>query len=331
MAENISADDLINSIEAGYIHGGDLRKQINRLEAARPTGNSSTFKPSFGSSLENDEPVKHEEISRFETFVNQIISSYKDLDGLALTLEELSCILPPKENAYFELTIKRLIFESENEINEWKRANDLKTLSKEDKEFYYCYIDSEKRKISLLKQLLEYEEESNIDEEENNSIILVPSGCGNIKVIEDLKNISQEYYDKFATLINSIINGNFKGAKTLRMTENKSSFNICEVRLFGDGVRVFYTRLSEKCYAILGVFVKKCLSDSYYQSYLSNILDICKSQLPAIAEKIDQDDQEFIAENEDRVQDLFSLLGYEDRVDCEGCEAMVLKRGGIYG
>ena len=314
-------EDLIKQIEKDCDMANSKRKHLLKLEEISKKVNNNSFNNLFEED-DNDtlcEENLDDESSKYEEFVESYIQGYKDIDGSKISFEEILDFLPSRENGYFKDLVQRLIFESKKEISEWTRSSQdvISELSEEDLAFYYDYIDAEERKISLLRKALTYEPVVSLEKKQvENELILVPTPTGNIRIIEDIQHITPEYYPAFLELINSIKDGSFLGFKPL---SNGAKYGLAEVK--GFKVRVLFSRLKDNYYAVITAFVKKTDSDKLYRTNLMNRYVNFKMHEDDLIKKLD--DSSFLEENELQVQELYNILGADEKKE--------YKRGGLNG
>lgn len=222
--------------------------------------------------------------------------------------EDLFDLLPSKKSYRYKDVLLRLIAESTKEINELREFSNENDTTSDDLQEIKKLILNEQRKISLLKGLLS-KKEDNKDEviEDKNSLILVPTTGGNIRVISEIENMSIEYMPLFKELFDSIIDGTFKGLKGFN--NNNALNGMREVK--GNGVRVVFKRLTKKNYAIVTAFIKRSNNDAgYIDSLKSKVADfrLIQDQI-----KNNLNNQEFMNQNDLYVEELFNILGEEEK------------------
>ena len=222
--------------------------------------------------------------------------------------DELFDLLPSKKSYRYRDVLLRLIAESIKEINELREFSIEYDTTSDDLQEIKRLILNEQRKISLLKGLLNKKEEDKEEIiEEKNTLILVPTTGGNIRVISEIENMSIEYMPLFKELFDSIINGTFKGLKGFN--NNNGLNGMREVR--GNGVRVVFKRLTKKKYAIVTAFIKRSNKDTgYIDSLKSKVADF-----RLIQDKIKNNlnNHEFMAQNDLCVEELYNILGEEEK------------------
>lgn len=243
---------------------------------------------------------------------NKLLASYLDKfhslpDGF--TEEDLKRILPERDSYFYSDVINYLMLDtikSKKEIMDFMHNDH--SLSKEEKEECIRLIVAEDNKKDLLELVLEEEDELG-ENNAHNHLILDSTSGGNIRLLEQLSSIPQEYYHKFLILVKSIENGSFKGNKP--MSGNSNLSGLWEVKLHK--VRIIYKRLNENDYVLLGAFVKKFFTDKHYNQNLERIyLEYLskESRLQQLATDLD-----FVKENDNYVEELYRLLGQRQNND----------------
>ena len=230
------------------------------------------------------------------------LTSYKNLSRF-FNPTEINGILPKRTNKKYNDILLRLSLESVREIKYARSYLKTEDLSEEEKKELQFIIDVETKKIEYLKSKLLKKEDELVEEveEEKNSIILVPNTFGNIRIIDELEHIPSEYYDGFRQLIESIVDGTFKGVKMLHLNNTVGVF---EVKAFK--IRVVFTKIAYNTYALITAFVKKTDTDKLYrETLLGKIRDYM-----LIEEYIKHNlqNKEFIAQNEQNLQLLWNIL-----------------------
>ncbi len=251
-----------------------------------------------------DNVVKED--SDFEDTIKYFLQDYTLLEE-GFDKEDLFDMLPSKNLYRFKDILYRLIAESYKEIkilNEF--AND-STIITSDLEDIKSLILNEKRKIALVKEYLNKKEEKVEVNEEKNSLILVPTTGGNIRILSELENMPIEYIPLFRELIDSIVDGTFKNVKSFN--NNNSLNGVSEVK--GPGVRIVFKRLSKNKYALITAFIKRSNNDAgYLDSLKSKVADF---RLIQDSLKSCVDNQKFIEENNMYVSELYRLLGQDEK------------------
>ncbi|MBR3210977.1 MAG: hypothetical protein IKF71_03445 [Bacilli bacterium] len=298
--ETTSIDSLLQSIESGFKNTQTLRSKIKSLEVEFPVqGDVSLFSTvSQGSSYQEEETV-----DSFDDY-RDYLDDYLKFSGE--TAEELSCIMPSRDDYHYEDILLRLHAESlkvMKEIVEYSYEDP--TIGEDAQEL----VAREKHKINLLQQLLTMEDEVSDEKPEFNKIILVPNKSGNIRVLEELEMIPREYYSEVYQLMGTIIKGTFKRIKRLTRGTNASLIGgATEVR--GTKIRILFQRLNHDTYAVFSVFMKKTTNDSGLQNQLRTRIREFKDMENEIRANLSN--SEFMEMNEDNLLELWNKLGYSE-------------------
>lgn len=300
---------LLGEIEKNCRKAAMTRSQIERLQSIK-TGT----RLNLPIDIHDDDTLEEieEEDDEFEDEVGYYLSDYRDLE-YPFTIDDFHAILPKRSNYHFQEIISRLQAES---IREMKEINEImmesEDISEEELREYQQLLSAEKEKIVALR---DYSNPSSYDDtldDEQNQIILVPTLSGNIRILDELEKIPKEYYPDFYELIQSIIDGSFKGVK--RFTNNRALVGMSEVKAFK--VRVVFSRLNKNSYALITAFMKKTDNSKLYQESLRNKV----SEFHKVEEFLKNSlfDEGFIEENEKNVLTLMNLLT-GDKEDKMGC------------
>ena len=296
--------DLLNELQDQEVRISKAKGEISRLKLKKEVINKEIVKDTVNKKIL--EETKEEE--SFDDEVSFYLSNYKQLSE-NFSDEEINIILPKKKNPRYKDILLRLSLVSVKEIKEVKEILRTEQLSLDEKTLCEKIIEIENKKIDFIKSKLITNEKEEIEEqEEKNNIILVPMLSGNIRVIDELEHIPNDYYDSFKDLINSIIDGTFKNVKNF--TNNSALISISEVK--GRQTRVVFKRLNNNSYALITAFIKKCDTDKLYQESL--IGKVKEYYLIESMLKDKLNDQEFMDENEKNVLQLFNILSPKEEI-----------------
>ncbi len=299
---NDKSSELLLVIEKNNKTASDIRNQIKKLKS-NCVGESIDLEENIST---NCEEVFEEEIDteEFEDEVAYFLEGYNML-RVDFSKEDLLEVLPSRKNYYFRNILIRFQAEAVREIKEiYEFINEEKDLiSLEELEEF----KKEVRKIENKKQMLEEvltvkDSEVEMIEPVRNKIILVPTLAGNVRVIDDIEHIPSEFYPKFLELVNSIIDGTFKGVK--RFSKNNYLNGVSEVR--GTKVRIIFSRLDKNVYALITAFVKKTDNNKEYQEFLKSRIWEYKGIESSLKAKLTS--SEFMENNDFFVEELFNLL-----------------------
>lgn len=286
------------------------KKMLEEVDKNNKENNNILNKNIKNKEIEQAEIIQEEvnEKTNDEDFENEIDYYYKQIFYLKPSedlKEKMIDILPsPKKNNYNKI-ISRIKLEIMKNIKEIKETiiHLIDITEKQDLEEFRNEILFEKKKIEIIdERTIELEENAEIKEEiiENN-LIFIPTANGNIRVLEELEKIDQEYFDGFKQLFNSIKDGTLKKVKNF---SNNKKMNISEVR--GDKVRVIFDRIGKNDYAVITAFIKKCNKDSGYYNLLEVRIKNYENLKEEIIENLKND--EFREKNIQYDQELYNIL-----------------------
>lgn len=225
-------------------------------------------------SVEREEPKEEYQTSLqqdqkdidFEEEAEYYYSAIKDLSKDNLETELIDA-LPSRKNYQYQRIVLRIKAEIMRSIKELKDFFESEDLSKEDAEEFKEELLFETEKIAALNRAIASQQEQSEEtlEQEENTLIFVPTPGGNIRVLEEMEHIDPEYYDRFYGLFQSIADGTFKNVK--RFAHNSDLAGLCEVKDFK--TRVVFKRLNKNTYAVISAFIKKSDNDKGYRNMLS--------------------------------------------------------------
>lgn len=299
-------DFLLSIIEKNCQLATSARNEIKNSEMLlkqKKTTVIETKKDNFV--VETDDNLSKTD-SEFEDTIKYFLQDYSLLEE-GFDEEELFDMLPSKKLYRYKDILYRLIAESYKEIKILNEFASDSTIKSADLEDIKSLILNEKRKIDLVKEFLNKKEEKVELNDEKNSLILVPTTGGNIRILSELESMPIEYMPLFKELIDSIVDGTFKNVKGFNNNNNLNG--VSEVK--GPGVRIVFKRLSKNKYALITAFIKRSNNDMGYQDSLrSKVADF---RLIHDDLKANLDNQEFIDENNKYVLELYRLLGQDDK------------------
>ena len=299
-------DFLLSIIEKNCQLATSARNEIKNSEMLlkqKKTTVIETKKDNFV--VETDDNLSKTD-SEFEDTIKYFLQDYSLLEE-GFDEEELFDMLPSKKLYRYKDILYRLIAESYKEIKILNEFASDSTIKSADLEDIKSLILNEKRKIDLVKEFLNKKEEKVELNDETNSLILVPTTGGNIRILSELESMPIEYMPLFKELIDSIVDGTFKNVKGFNNNNNLNG--VSEVK--GPGVRIVFKRLSKNKYALITAFIKRSNNEMGYQDSLrSKVADF---RLIHDDLKANLDNQEFIDENNKYVLELYRLLGQDDK------------------
>lgn len=299
-------DFLLSIIEKNCQLATSARNEIKNSEMLlkqKKTTVIETKKDNFV--VETDDNLSKTD-SEFEDTIKYFLQDYSLLEE-GFDEEELFDMLPSKKLYRYKDILYRLIAESYKEIKILNEFASDSTIKSADLEDIKSLILNEKRKIDLVKEFLNKKEEKLELNDEKNSLILVPTTGGNIRILSELESMPIEYMPLFKELVDSIVDGTFKNVKGFNNNNNLNG--VSEVK--GPGVRIVFKRLSKNKYALITAFIKRSNNDMGYQDSLrSKVADF---RLIHDDLKANLDNQEFIDENNKYVLELYRLLGQNEK------------------
>lgn len=142
-------------------------------------------------------------------------------------------------------------------------------------------------KINLLLELKNKKEET---KKEQNKIMCLTKLSGENIIIDDIENIlsknpTESTLKTFKELLESIIDGTFKGMK--RFTNNQKLNTLSEVKQ--ENARIVFKRLDKNTYLIIYMFIKDCRKDKLYQDTLKTRQELFLAQKDELKEQITED------------------------------------------
>lgn len=179
--------------------------------------------------------------------------------------EDIRNSLPLSSSDNFEELINMIISKLDDEISEWEREG-LLAVTNDDKETVKKELDilNLKKRICLEK-IDEFNQNNALEEAYEKTpkkhLIFATSNLGNILFLRDLKDISEEYYNKILELLSKLEYNIYDNNETKdrKLANNRNITNIYEKKDFK--VRICYRMLTpDTCYVML-VKMKKSNND----------------------------------------------------------------------
>lgn len=237
----------------------------------------------------------------FEDEVEYYNSQLKELN-LSNIEDEIQSVLPSRKHYQYERILMRLKLESIRVIKEIKELLIEEGLTPSDVESFKEEIDLEFKKIELIDKYLKPIKEEVVEETKENNLIFVPTPGGNIRVLDEIESIPQDYYEKFNGLFRSIKDGTFKNVR--QFDNNSDLAGLCEVKDFK--VRVVFVRLDKDSYAVISAFTKKTDNDRAYRGAL--IKKYTDYQMIEDRLKASLQNEEFMKEQQKYEDELFRIM-----------------------
>ena len=204
-----------------------------------------------------DEDVEHE--------IEYYFHALKELPEEELETE-IETVLPSKRNYQYQRIMYRLKAEIIRNIKEIRDFLQEECLSLEEAELENEMALELKRLRLIDQELLRKEHQTEEEIQVQNNLVFAPTLGGNIRILDEMEHIDPEYYERFAGLFQSIIDGTFKNVQ--RFSRNSDLAGLCEVKDFK--TRVVFKRLDKNTYAVISAFIKKSDNDKGYRNMLSS-------------------------------------------------------------
>lgn len=288
---------LLDEIEEGCSKASVYRKQIEKLQVSK-----NVAEESLDLEIRPEPSINRDKNTTYEDELEFYLDSYSKLKE-DFTEEELLEILPSRKQALFSDILTRMMAETYKDIKELEEIMLEDNDGNEDVSEYKTIFEAEKRKIEILKKVLNKSTIiEDLEEEKENQIILVPTESGKFRVLDEIEISPIEYHDNFLELLLSIKNGTFKNVK--KFLHNNKLAGIAEVR--GYQTRIAFTRIDKNTYALITAFIKKTDSDHFYRSTLERKVAEYRKKESKIKELLK--DEDFIKENNLAVDQLFNIL-----------------------
>lgn len=247
-----------------------MKKEIEKLEKINLDYHNST-KCSENNAEDNTETILEIGDRNTKTdFENKIDYYFSLIDSLPISEnlnEEVQNILPSNKNVDYNDIVIRLKLELLKNIKDLEEFIEEEYLSIDDLKEFKEEIKLNQAKIASIDYINNKKsDEARKDKDGENNLIFVPTEGGNIRVIEEIKNIDISYLQDFKKLFDSIKDGTFKNVKRYNNNKNFLTSSVAEVKDFK--IRVVFDRISKNDYALITAFVKKSDNDRGYRNSL---------------------------------------------------------------
>ena len=308
--DNLTEEELLELLEYNKEVSKNKLKELNNLSNVKNTKKIEIVPSKKTFNVKKTEIVNEpiiqddldDETDEFEDEIDFYLSELRKIN--INETDDITDSLPLRSNYDYKKIIYRLIFEFKKDI---KDINDIiqkekDTLTKDELLELKEEINNNNKMLSLLKETQEEKNESKERPKIKNNLFFLTTSSGNVRVIEDLEGIADEYYPLFQELFKSIEDGSFKGIK--RFTNNNELKGALEVR--APKVRVVFTKLSKNNYMAITAFTKKLtMNRGYIVPVKMKYMDY-KQNERKIKTLVNTPD--FIKQNEEYKENLYSLL-----------------------
>lgn len=253
---------------------------------------------------ENKKSVVFSEDKAFEDEIKYYYENIRDVKVDSNLKQNLEMALPSKKHGNYEKINLRLRAELLREIKIIYELIEEEDIDKDDLIDLKEEVNNIKIKSEMIKSITEEQEKLDIEEKSiSNQLIFTETSSGNIRILDEIDHIDQDYYDRIIALLNSIKDGSFKNVKRFRSINNKTA-GVSEVKLFK--VRVLFEKVEANKYAIISVFVKKSDMDKGYVEQIGHRISVYKNQEDEIKSQLSDD--VFLMKNREIEQIVYTKL-----------------------
>ena len=253
---------------------------------------------------ENKKSVVFSEDKAFEDEIKYYYENIRDVKVDDNLKQNLEMALPSKKHGNYEKINLRLRAELLREIKIIYELIKEEDIDKDDLIDLKGEISNIKIKSEMVKSITEEQEKSDVEVKSiSNQLIFTETSSGNIRILDEIDHIDQDYYDRIIALLNSIKDGSFKNVKRFRSINNKTA-GVSEVKLFK--VRVLFEKVEANKYAIISVFVKKSDMDKGYVEQIGHRISVYKNQEDEIKSQLSDD--VFLMKNREIEQIVYTKL-----------------------
>ena len=253
---------------------------------------------------ENKKSVVFSEDKAFEDEIKYYYENIRDVKVDDNLKQNLEMALPSKKHGNYEKINLRLRAELLREIKIIYELIEEEDIDKDDLIDLKEEVNNIKIKSEMIKSITEEQEKLDIEEKSiSNQLIFTETSSGNIRILDEIDHIDQDYYDRIIALLNSIKDGSFKNVKRFRSINNKTA-GVSEVKLFK--VRVLFEKIEANKYAIISVFVKKSDMDKGYVEQIGHRISVYKNQEDEIKSQLSDD--VFLMKNREIEQIVYTKL-----------------------
>ena len=312
--ELLAEDELLELLDYNARVCAFKRQQIIKMQDAMMISNDIEV-PVTSTTMDSYDEFGESAYDDFEEEIDYYLSEFRSLSDEDLDSRCLE-VLPIPKNYHYKKIILRLIAEMNRDIKEIREIVLLdENITKRELEEFKSEIGGLQKRIELLKNALYLQEDKALNSTVENQLIFVTTNFGNVRVLEELKSISDSYYEGFLGLFESIKDGTFKNIRRFVNNDNlKGALEVKDTR-----IRVVFSRLSKNCYAVITAFIKKTMNDHGYRKSME--LKVCEYHGIQDALKERLQDEEFLQWNQDVEKELFQLLK-KAQIDIEGCNKL---------
>lgn len=287
--ENITEEELLRVLDKNRKAAVKVKSELKSLTKVSKSLKKETIEepPATSKPLTKEEEAERAFEEEVDFYLNNLRNITEDNPK-----EQIQHLLSPTQKENYERLLLRLKLESIKSLCDFNKIiKEATNLGLKGFQFAQKEVRIEKIKLDTINSLLESLNKQDIiaEEEQKNHFIFIPSSGGNIRVLEELDSIPQEFYPSFAILFKSIKDGTFKGVKRFKSSNTKIA-GISEVRDIESGARVVFDRVNADTYAIITAFVKKEMQSHGYNEQLERKIGNYKTKLPELQSDLENDE-----------------------------------------
>ncbi len=306
----MSIEDIITEIEQNQRKASTMKAEIEKIKLGDINNIASDIKkdelPTSPTIVTADYPsITEESTSILEEDIDFYYQNLKKLINSPDLYEKIKDILPSKTDYTYNEVIRGIKLRFLKDINEnYQIINYFKEdISAADLEEFKTQITLDNEKIKLINLIQNKKEPSvTVNEKTVNELIFTTTSGGNIRALEEINYISQEFYSSLKILLDSIIDGTFKNLK--HFNNHNDLVGVSQVKDYQ--TRVVFKRIGKNAYAIITMFIKKSDNDKGYKLNLINRINEFRNQEDRLKQSLDN--EEFIAENRHYKEELYNIL-----------------------
>ncbi len=308
--ENLTEEELLELLEYNKEVSKNKLRELNNLSNIKNKKKIEIVPSKKNFNVKKEEIIQepiiqddlNDETDEFEDEIDYYLSELRKIN--INETDDITDSLPISSNYDYKKIIYRLIFEFKKDIKDINEImqKEQKTLSKDELIELKEEINNSNKIIALLKEAQEEKQDHKEKSKVKNNLFFSTTSSGNVRVIEEMESIAEEYYPLFQELFKSIEDGSFKGIK--RFTNNNELKGALEVR--APKVRVVFTKLSKNNYIAITAFTKKLTMNRGYILPVKMKYMEYKKEEKRFKDLVN--DPDFIKKNEEYKDVLYSLL-----------------------
>jgi len=306
LKENNMDIEAINQIKIQILkYNQNLNKQIEKENQEF----ERMFKNRQVTLEEEVEPILHYENPKIKYESDSLeidISYYKIQIDNCEDLNILETLLPKRTTENFNEIMDCILLSLLEEEMEYRKLYYECGESLENEVEALEYVELLRKKFKIIKNYRDHKEViENKVEEIKNRLVFLTTTYGNICALSDIKDIPESNYEDILKLLNSIIDGTFKNAKTFNLFGTNRI--VSEVKGFKQ--RICFDKLESDIYIINSIFIKKSDNGLSYRNSLVIRDNLYRNMENEIKDKLKGPDREkFLEENALITDEIINIL-----------------------